>query len=108
MFKNAVVLLNWNGLNWLKQFLRTVVKFSINNETVVYMADNGSTDGSADWVAENFKDVRIIRLGTNSGFAGGYNNALNQITARYYILLNTDVEVTEGWLKPLISHMENN
>ncbi len=108
MFKNAVVILNWNGLAWLRQFLGAVVKHSVNSETVVYIADNGSTDGSVDWVAGNFKEVRIIRLGKNYGFAGGYNLALKQVDARFYILLNSDVEVTEGWLKPLIRHLENN
>ncbi len=100
MFKNAVVILNWNGLAWLRQFLGAVVKHSANSETVVYIADNGSTDGSVEWVAGNFKEVRIIRLGKNYGFAGGYNLALKQVDARFYILLNSDVEVTDGWLKP--------
>ncbi len=61
-----------------------------------------------EWVASNFKEVRIIRLDKNYGFAGGYNRALKQIDARFYILLNSDVEVTEGWFKPLIRHLENN
>ena len=100
MFKNAVVILNWNGLIWLQKFLGTVVKYSVNSETVVYIADNGSTDGSDEWVASNYKEVRIIRLGKNYGFAGGYNRALKQIDARFYILLNSDVEVTDGWFKP--------
>ena len=108
MYKTAVVILNWNGLGWLKKFLAIVVKYSAGKETVVYVADNGSTDGSADWVAGNFKEVRIIRLEKNHGFAGGYNLALKQVDARYYILLNSDVEVTQDWIKPLIQFMDNN
>lgn len=108
MYKNAVVILNWNGLGLLHRFLGLAVRYSIDNETIVCIADNGSTDGSVEWVAKNFKEVRIIRLERNYGFAGGYNLALKQIDAKYYILLNTDMEVTEGWLKPLIRFMDNN
>ncbi len=107
MYKIAVVILNWNGLALLKQFLGIVVRYSIDNETAVYLADNGSTDGSVDWAAKNYKEVKIIRLDKNYGFAGGYNLALRQIDARYYILLNSDIEVTEGWIKPLIRFMDN-
>lgn len=107
MYKTAVVILNWNGLALLKQFLGIVVRYSIDNETAVYLADNGSTDGSVDWAAVNYKEVKLIRLNKNYGFAGGYNQALRQIDARYYILLNSDVEVTEGWIKPLIRFMDN-
>ena len=67
-------------------------------ETVVYVADNGSTDGSLEWITENFREVKLIKLDKNYGFAGGYNLAINQIDARYYVLLNSDIEVTEGWL----------
>jgi GT2 family glycosyltransferase len=89
-------------------FLGTVVKHSISHETEIYVADNGSNDGSADWVAENFKEVRLIRLDNNYGFAGGYNRALNQLEAEYFVLVNSDIEVTEGWLQPLVSFMEEN
>jgi len=108
MFKTAIVILNWNGLPLLKQFLGTVAGYSMGNDTVVYVVDNGSTDGSSDWVSGNFRNVKVIRLERNFGFAGGYNRALAQIIAQYYVLLNSDVEVTEGWLKPLINHMDNN
>jgi GT2 family glycosyltransferase len=108
MTKTAVVILNWNGIGWLQKFLKTVVRFSASPDTEVYLADNGSTDGSADWVAENLSEVRIIRLERNYGFAGGYNLALKQIVAKYYVLLNSDVEVTEGWLDPMINHMDQN
>jgi GT2 family glycosyltransferase len=108
MIKTAVVILNWNGIVWLQKFLAIVVRFSAGRDIVVYLADNGSTDGSAEWVSKNFGDVTIIRLESNHGFAGGYNLALKQITAKYFVLLNSDAEVTEGWLDPMIKHMDQN
>jgi GT2 family glycosyltransferase len=108
MNKTAIVILNWNGLGYLKMFLGTVIKHSINNETFVCVADNGSTDGSPEWVAENYKEVKLIKLDKNHGFAGGYNLAINQLDAKYFVLLNSDIEVTEGWLQPLINFMEIN
>ena len=108
MNKTAIVILNWNGLDYLKMFLGTVVKFSLSHETVIYVADNFSSDGSLEWVTDNFKDVKLIRFDRNHGFAGGYNLALNQIDARYFVLLNSDIEVTEGWLQPLASFMGKN
>jgi GT2 family glycosyltransferase len=108
MIKTAVVILNWNGIGWLQKFLKTVVRFSDGPDTLIYMADNGSTDGSADWVSENCTEIEIIRFKNNLGFAGGYNLALKQIKAEYYVLLNSDVEVTEGWLSPLVSYMDHN
>jgi GT2 family glycosyltransferase len=108
MIKTAVVVLNWNGIEWLQKFLKTVVRFSAGPDTEICLADNGSTDGSADWVSDNLSDVRIIRFEKNHGFAGGYNLALKQVNAEYFVLLNSDVEVTEGWLRPLIACMDQN
>lgn len=108
MRKTAIVILNWNGICYLKMFLGTVVKYSISSETEVYVADNGSNDGSAEWVAENFKEVRLIRFDRNYGFAGGYNMAIDKLDAEYFVLINSDIEVTEGWLQPLVSFMEEN
>lgn len=108
MIKTAVVILNWNGISWLQKFLETAVRFSKSPETEFYLADNGSTDGSAEWVERNFSDIRIIRFESNHGFAGGYNLALKQIVARYFVLLNSDAEVTEGWLDPMINHLDRN
>jgi GT2 family glycosyltransferase len=108
MNKTAIVILNWNGLGYLKMFLGTVVKFSSNPEAEIYIADNFSTDGSPEWITDNFKDIKLIRFDRNHGFAGGYNLALNQIDARYFVLLNSDIEVTEGWLNLLVSFMEKN
>jgi GT2 family glycosyltransferase len=108
MNKTAIVILNWNGMGYLKRFLATVVRYSISPGTGVYIADNGSSDGSADWVEENVREVRVIRFDRNYGFADGYNRAIDQIDAEYYVLLNSDIEVTEGWLQPLVTFMELN
>jgi GT2 family glycosyltransferase len=108
MHKTAIVILNWNGLGYLKMFLGIVIKHSADNETVICVADNGSTDGSPEWVAENHKEVKLLLLDKNYGFAGGYNRAINQLDARYYVLLNSDIEVTEGWLGPLVRFMDSN
>jgi GT2 family glycosyltransferase len=108
MLKTAIVILNWNGLGFLKMFLEKVIKYSQDDDTAVFVADNGSTDGSPEWVANNFNDVIIIKLDKNHGFAGGYNLALSQIHARYFVLLNSDIEVTPDWLQPLVSFMDDN
>jgi GT2 family glycosyltransferase len=108
MAKTAIVILNWNSIEFLKKFLGVVVELSSSPETEIFLADNGSTDGSADWVEKDHPSVKIIRLNNNYGFAGGYNLALQQIDADYFILLNSDIEPTRGWAFPLISFMENN
>jgi GT2 family glycosyltransferase len=106
MFKTALVILNWNGLFYLRKFLGTVVSFSSSPGNLICVADNGSTDDSVAWVRESFPDVKIIELGVNNGFAGGYNLALQQIEAEYFILINSDVEVTEGWAGNLTEFMD--
>jgi GT2 family glycosyltransferase len=108
MYKTAVVILNWNGLDYLKKFLGVTVNLSASPGTIIFIADNGSTDGSADWVENSFPSVKLIRLDKNYGFAAGYNIALQHIDAEYFILLNSDIEVTPGWTEPLISFMEDN
>ena len=104
--KLAVVILNYNGASMLSRFLPSVLKYSPGAEIVV--ADNASTDDSVAVVADGFPAVRLIRLDRNYGFADGYNMALEQVEAEYFLLLNSDVEVTEGWLAPMLSFMENN
>ena len=106
MVKTAVVILNWNGISFLKMFLGKVLNCSAGDNTIVCVVDNGSADGSAEYISGNYKDIRLIRHEKNHGFAEGYNLALKQIDAQYYVLLNSDVEVTEGWLQPLIKHMD--
>lgn len=107
--KVAIVILNWNTKNYLEQFLPSLidsVKHIDGAEVIV--ADNASTDGSADLMRDKFPDIRTIVLDRNYGFTGGYNRALSDIKAEYYVLLNSDVEVTEGWLDPLIEWMDEN
>lgn len=104
----AVVILNWNGKEILSQFLPSVVKYTQNAGTNIYVADNGSTDNSVEFIENQFPCVRIIKLEQNYGFAGGYNLALEQISEKYTVLLNSDVEVTENWLDPLIAYLEQN
>lgn len=104
MNKVAVVILNYNGAAMLARFLPSVVEHS--SEARVIVADNGSTDDSVALVRSLFPAVEVIELGTNYGFAEGYNRALAQVSAQYYILLNSDVEVTRGWIAPLLAQME--
>jgi GT2 family glycosyltransferase len=108
MVKTAIVILNWNGISFLKMFLGKVVSLSSGDGRIICVADNGSNDGSAEYISDNFKDIRLIRFEKNHGFAGGYNLALEQIDAQYYVLLNSDIEVTPGWLEPLINYMDLN
>ena len=103
--KTAVVILNWNGKKFLETFLPGVIKNS--PEATVYIADNQSADGSVDFLKSHFPEVKIIVNPGNEGFAKGYNTALKQINAQYYVLLNSDVEITENWLTPLINLMDS-
>jgi hypothetical protein len=108
MTKCAIVILNWNGIELLKKFLPGILDYSSGEGKEIYVADNGSDDGSAQYVAENFKNIKLINLDKNYGFAGGYNLALSRIDAKYYVLLNSDIEVTQGWIDPLINYMDVN
>ncbi len=103
----AVVILNWNGITFLKRFLPSVVEHTNPELADIYVADNGSTDDSLKWLRQNYAQVKIIRLDRNWGFAEGYNLALKQISSKYYVLLNSDVEVTAHWLNPLVGLMES-
>ena len=105
MEKLAIVILNWNGTQMLQTYLPKVLACS-RDEAVVYVADNASTDDSLAMLNEKFPEVRQIVLDKNWGFADGYNKALARVDAEYYVLLNSDVEVTPGWLKPLVSFMD--
>jgi|TARA_R110000823_G_scaffold243818_3_gene368062 GT2 family glycosyltransferase len=102
--KVAVVILNWNGKDLLERFLPSVVKFS--SEATVYIADNASTDNSVAFVSEFFSTVKIIQNKENGGYAKGYNDALKNLSEDIFILLNSDVEVTENWLQPVVSEFE--
>jgi GT2 family glycosyltransferase len=104
--KTAVVILNFNGRELLRKFLPSVVQFSGSSKIIV--ADNHSTDGSAQVVSDEFPSVSLIQIPKNLGFCGGYNFALKKVDAVYYVLLNSDVEVTEGWLEPILSVLDSN
>ncbi|MBC8052802.1 MAG: glycosyltransferase family 2 protein [Sphingobacteriaceae bacterium] len=104
--KVSVVILNWNGKHYLEKFLPSVLKSSYPNVEVV-VGDNASTDGSKEYISENFPTVTFISNKENMGFAGGYNAILSQVEADYFILLNSDVEVTETWIGPVIELMES-
>ena len=100
MDKIAVVILNWNGIKLLEQFLPSVLQFSA--EATIYVADNASTDASVTFVRQNFPTIKIIQNNGNHGFAKGYNDALKDVKAEIYALVNSDIEVTENWLNPII------
>lgn len=106
--KVAVVILNWNGRKMLEEFLPSVVKHTTCKQAKIIIADNGSTDDSLEFLSQKFPDIEQIVLDKNYGFAGGYNNALKKINAKYFVLLNSDVEVTENWLEPLVSYLDEN
>ena len=102
----AVVILNWNGKHFLEKFLPSVVASDYDNLSII-VADNASTDDSVSFLQNNFPSVKLIHNPANEGFAKGYNTALKSVSADYYILLNSDVEVTTNWINPIISFMES-
>jgi GT2 family glycosyltransferase len=106
MTEVAVVILNYNGKKFLEQFLPSVIEHSRSAEIIV--ADNGSTDDTLSFLRDTFPSVRVISISENLGFCGGYNFALKQVEATYYVLLNSDVEVTAGWIDPILQLFESN
>ena len=104
--KCSIIILNWNGADILRQFLPSVITHTTPPECEVIVADNGSTDNSLEVLANEFASVRTIVLDKNYGFAEGYNKAIEQIDSEYIVLLNSDVEVTKGWLQPLLTYMD--
>ncbi|MBQ5827581.1 MAG: glycosyltransferase, partial [Bacteroidales bacterium] len=113
MDKVAIVILNWNGEKFLKKYLPALVAntpHSFGNEgsgsVSIVVADNCSSDNSISWLQENHPQIRTIVLDRNYGFTGGYNRALAQVEAEYFILLNSDILVPRNWLQPLISYMD--
>ncbi|MDE6169880.1 MAG: glycosyltransferase, partial [Duncaniella sp.] len=97
----AVIILNWNGEKLLSEFLPSVIANTPDDIATVIVADNGSTDGSLQLLAERFPEVQVVRLDSNYGFAGGYNRAIQATRYRYTLLLNSDVMTPPGWLEPL-------
>ncbi len=103
----AVVILNWNGKQFLQQFLPSVIASTYSNFKII-VADNASSDDSVAYLSNNFPSIQIIQNKENGGFAKGYNMALQNVEADYYVLLNSDVEVTANWIEPIIALMESN
>lgn len=109
MIRVAVVILNWNGRGMLERFLPSVVEYSVSDESLsvsVVVADNGSSDDSVVFMREYYPQVQLVLLDKNYGFAEGYNRALAQVEADYYVLLNSDVECTQHWIAPVVAMME--
>jgi GT2 family glycosyltransferase len=105
--KIAIVILNWNGKLLLKKFLPSIVTYSDFNHVEIYVADNASTDDSVAFVKQAYPQINIIQNSINGGFAKGYNDALKHVDADIYALVNSDIEVSEGWLNPVITTFEN-
>ncbi len=101
----AIVILNWNGKKFLEQFLPSVLNSTYKNFRVI-IADNASTDNSVSFLQQSYPQVEVIINSSNEGFAKGYNTALKKVQSKYYVLLNSDVEVTPGWIEPIIELME--
>ena len=104
--KIAVVVLNWNGKDWLEKFLPYLVEHS--KEAKLFVADNNSSDNSISFLKNTYPEIHIIQLKSNHGYAKGYNDALKQIKAEYFVLINSDIEVTKDWLNPIINLMDKN
>jgi len=104
--KISIVILNWNGKKYLEQFLPSVINSDYSNFEIV-VADNGSTDDSLSFLDSAYPNISVIKLAKNYGFAKGYNEALKLVTSEYYVLLNSDVEVTPDWLKPQLAILES-
>ena len=102
----AVVVLNWNGINWLKKFLPILIEKS--KDVNIYIADNASTDNSVEYVNNNFPNVKVLKNFSNEGYAKGYNDALETLKEEFFVLINSDIEVTDNWIKPIINLMEAN
>ncbi len=106
MATTAIVILNYNGKNFLQQFLPSVTAYSQQHQ--IYVADNNSTDDSVAFLQKEYPQIKCLVLDKNYGYAGGYNRALPQINADYFVLLNSDIEVTPGWIDTIIEKMEQN
>jgi len=106
--KTAIVILNWNGKKFLEKFLPTLVQHTNPELAEIWVIDNDSKDDSVSFLENNFSSIKLILLDKNYGFTGGYNKGLAQIKSKYYLLLNSDIEVPRNWLEPLIDLMESN
>lgn len=104
--KLSVIILNWNGRDMMERFLPSVVANTVGPDVEVIVADNGSTDDSVEWLKASYPDLRLILFDRNYGFAEGYDKAIEQVESPYILLLNSDVEVEQGWWQPLLEFME--
>ena len=102
----SIVILNWNGREHLEKFLPYLMQYTTHPEAEIVVADNGSTDDSLTFLKREYPHIRIIVLEKNYGFSGGYNRAFEQLDSKYMLLLNSDIEVCEAWLEPMIELME--
>ncbi|PHQ55985.1 MAG: dTDP-Rha--alpha-D-GlcNAc-pyrophosphate polyprenol alpha-3-L-rhamnosyltransferase [Lutibacter sp.] len=105
--KLAIVILNWNGKKLLEKFIPSIVKFSKLPEVEIVIADNASTDDSVLFIQQHYPTISIVKNLSNGGYAKGYNDALQHVNADIYALVNSDIEVTEEWLNPIISTFKN-
>lgn len=108
MKKIAVVILNWNGKALLEEFLPSVIQYTSHPSVEIVVADSGSTDDSMGFLESKYPQITRVLLPENYGFAEGYNRALAQVNAEYFVLLNSDVEVTDNWLIPMVAHLDCN
>lgn len=99
--------MNWNGRELLERFVPTVLKYSKGEHIGVYVADNSSTDDSVEYLQKHFPEITIIQNKENGGYSKGYNDSLSKIKAEYYVLLNSDIEVTQNWIDPVIALMDS-
>lgn len=104
--ETAVVILNWNGRKFLEKFLPTLIEHTCSQKIELIVADNQSTDDSVAFMRQHFPQIRLILNECNGGFAKGYNDALRQVDAQFYVLLNSDIEVTPHWVEPIIERMK--
>lgn len=108
MKKLGVIILNWNGIDLLKKFLPVASRYTVTQEVDLIVADNGSSDASVEWIRDNHPEVKVISFDRNYGFAEGYNRAIDLCDYPFVTLLNSDVEVTHDWWRPILDFMEKN
>lgn len=103
----AVVILNWNGISFLRKYLPVLIENTREDVGIIYVADNGSTDGSVEMLKRDYPNVKLLEFDKNYGFTGGYNRALSQIEAEFYVLINSDIRVSSEWLDTILDFMDN-